>query len=128
MSPEVTPDPGELASTISKEMVRIHTDSYGQGATNAKTYILEDIVLTVIDIELLPSEKVLVDSGRQELVREVRHGFQQAIEASFKAAVERATGRAVIAFVSDTHIDPHFAVELFRLDRAHPVTSLHQDR
>lgn len=127
MSPEVIPDPGDLASTISKEMVRIHTESYGQGATSARTYVLEDVVLSVIDIELLPGEKVLVESGRQELVQQVRHAFQEAIGASFKAAVERTTGRTVIAFVSDTHIDPHFTVELFRLDGTVPAGSLPQD-
>jgi uncharacterized protein YbcI len=105
---------------ISEEMIRIHTDSYGQEVAAATTYIFEDHVLSVIDIELLPNEKVLVEAGKEELVRHVRHGFQQAIEASFKAAVERATGRTVIAFVSDTHIDPDFAVELFRLDGVVP--------
>jgi uncharacterized protein YbcI len=116
MSPEETSDPRELASTISKEMVRIHTDSYGQSARSAKTYILDNVVLSLIEIELLPSEKLLVESGRHELVREVRQEFQEAIRASFKAAVERATGRTVIAFVSATHIDPAFEVELFTLD------------
>jgi uncharacterized protein YbcI len=116
-------DSSELARTISREMVRIHNDSYGQTAGPARTYILDDVILSVIDIELLPSEKVLVQAGRAELVQEVRHGFQQALESAFKAAVERATGRSVIAFVSETHIDPDFAVELFRLDGGLPSRS-----
>ena len=92
MSPEPTPDPEGLADSISQEMVRIHADSYGHGEVGAKTYILDDFVLSVIDIELLPSEQVLVDSGRPELVRQARHGYQEAIDVSFKAAVERVTG------------------------------------
>ncbi len=118
MTQESIPEPSELAATISSEMLRIHTESYGQGPADAKTYLIGDVVLSVIDIELLPSEKVLVDSGRPDLVQQARHGFQQAIDASFKAAVERATGRTVIAFLSDIHIDPNFVIELFRLDGA----------
>jgi uncharacterized protein YbcI len=88
---------------------------------------MDDFVLSVIDIDLLPGEKVLVDAGRDDLVQRVRHAFQQAIESSFKAAVERATGRSVIAFVSYTHIDPDFAVELFRLDGAPSLESLPEE-
>lgn len=115
--PQESLDPQEMASSISQEMVRIHKGSYGQGPRSAKTYVLDDVVLSVIDIELSPVEKALVDFGRHDLVREVRHGFQQAIDASFKAAVERATGRTVIGFVSDINIDPPFEIELFRLER-----------
>jgi uncharacterized protein YbcI len=99
-------------------MVRIHRESYGQEATSARTFLFDDVVLSVLDIELLPGEKVLVEAGKHELVQQVRHGFQQAIDTTFKAAVERATGRKVVAFLSETHIDPHFTVELFRLDGA----------
>jgi uncharacterized protein YbcI len=116
MDPEAAPNANDLGSIISREMLRIHNESYGSQATNAKTYVLDDVILSVIDIELLPAEKVLVEAGQHELVLQVRHGFQMAIDASFKAAVERATGRRVIAFISDTHIDPDFTVELFRLD------------
>jgi uncharacterized protein YbcI len=111
-----TPDTHDLASTISEEMIRIHSDSYGQRVGRARSYIFEDLVVSVIDIELLPSEEVLVEAGRQDLVRETRHGFEQAISASFKAAVERATGRKVTAFLSDMHFDPPVEVELFMLD------------
>jgi hypothetical protein len=41
--------------------------------------------------------------------------FQEAIETTFSSAVERATGRRVIAFLSQTNLDPNFAVEIFRL-------------
>lgn len=46
---------------------------------------------------------------------EVRSRYQQAIEATFRAAVERATGRTVVSFVSATRLDPHWSIEVFRL-------------
>jgi hypothetical protein len=32
-----------------------------------------------------------------------------------RSAVEHMTGRRVVAFLSETHIDPSFSVEFFRL-------------
>jgi uncharacterized protein YbcI len=104
-----------LASTISDEMAQIHFDSYGLNVGKAKSYIFEDLIVSVIDIELLPAEQILADDGQGDLVQARRPQYEEAIGASFKAAVERTTGRTVASFVSETHIDPHFTVELFRL-------------
>ena len=38
------------------------------------------------------------------------------MEADFREAVERLTGRKVFAFISGNHVDPDIAVELFILD------------
>jgi anti-sigma regulatory factor (Ser/Thr protein kinase)/uncharacterized protein YbcI len=100
-------------------MVRIHTESYGSGASSVKTYVHDDLVLSVLDVELLPAEAVVIASGRKDLVLEMRSSFQLELETSFTAAVERATGRKVIAFLSDTHLDPPFVTELFRLGPSH---------
>jgi uncharacterized protein YbcI len=76
----------------------------------------DDVVCFMGGLEFLPSEEFLIDNGQADMVLSVRTKFQQAIEASFKAAVERATGRRVIAFASHTVLDPSFAVEIFRLE------------
>jgi hypothetical protein len=47
-------------------------------------------------------------------VIEVRNRYQQAIETTFRAAVERATGRRVVLFVSATKLNPNDVVEVFR--------------
>jgi hypothetical protein len=48
-------------------------------------------------------------------ILEVREHFEESIGATFAAAVEHMTGRRVIAFLSETHIEPPFSVEFFRL-------------
>jgi uncharacterized protein YbcI len=60
------------------------------------------VVTFLDDIEMLPNEEFLIDSGHTEMVLNVRSKYQQAIEATFRAAVERATGRRVIAVASNT--------------------------
>ena len=114
-------DNSTVAATISAEMVRIHRESYGSGAKGVKTYVHDDLVLSVLDVELLPAETAVIASGRRDLVLEMRSSFQLELETSFTAAVERATGRQVIAFLSDTHLDPPFVTELFRLGPPHAV-------
>src|SRR3954449_3361382 len=119
--PQPPTDPSAIAESISAEMVRIHRESYGSGAKAVKTYVHDDLVLSVLDVELLPAESVVIASGRRDLVLDMRSSFQLELETSFTAAVERATGRKVTAFLSDTHLDPPFVTELFRLGPPHDV-------
>jgi uncharacterized protein YbcI len=112
------PSPEEVRNEISREILRIHEESYGNGAGNAHTHIGEDFVIVVLDdLELLPNEKFLVDHGKQETVLQVRTQYQHAIQASFRAAIERATGRTVVGFASTTSLDePRFVAEIFKLE------------
>jgi hypothetical protein len=47
-----------------------------------------------------------------------RDAFQDAMRDDMVAQVERLTGRRVIAFLSDNHIDPDVAIECFQLAAA----------
>ena len=44
-----------------------------------------------------------------------RKAYQNAMRRQLVAAVEEITGRRVLAFLSDNHIDPDYAVESFVL-------------
>ena len=52
----------------------------------------------------------------------MRSAYQEAIAPTFVAAVEHATGRRVVGFLSSTHLDPTFTVEFFRLAPAQKPT------
>lgn len=112
------PSEAEVTDEISREILRIHEESYGNGAGDAHTYIGEDFVVVVLDdLELLPNEKFLLDNGERDTVVQVRTRYQHAIQATFRAAIERATGRTVIGFASTTSIEePRFAAEIFKLE------------
>lgn len=112
-SPEPETDPAAL---ISREMERIHVESYGTGAHSIRTFLIDDsFVMCVIDNKLTTAEKTLLDGGKGETVKAMRMAYQQAIEPAFVALVERAVGRTVEAFISHVHMEPMFSVELFRL-------------
>ena len=106
----------EVGEAILRDLLRIHEETYGKGATSAKTLVSEDLVVVMLDdIELQHNEQFLVGAGEAQAVIEVRGRYQQAIETTFRAAVERATGRRVVSFASVTKLDPNYIVEIFRL-------------
>src|SRR5262245_21803755 len=111
------PTPDEVRDEISREILRIHEESYGKGAEQAHTYVGNGYVIVVLDnLEFLPNEKFLIDNGKHDTVVQVRSQYQNAIRTSFTAAIERATGRNVIGFASTTSLDePAFVAEVFRL-------------
>ena len=67
---------------------------------------------------MTPAEKTLASSARGDAVIQMRHLFQDTMEADYTNAVERLTGLKVIAFISGNNIDPDMAAELFVLDAA----------
>jgi uncharacterized protein YbcI len=84
----------------------------------AQAIVTEGWVMVILDdLELLPNEKFLLENGNAETVMQVRSQYQQAIEGTFSAAIERATGRSVVGFASTTSIEePCFAAEIFKLE------------
>ena len=112
------PSAEQVADEICRDLLAIHRDSYGRSAGNAEAHILHDTVIVILDeLELLPNEEFLIAQGQEEAVGSVRTQYQKAIEPTFRAAVERATGRRVIGFASHFQIEePRFMAEIFRLE------------
>jgi uncharacterized protein YbcI len=112
------PTTEDVERSIAEQLLAIHEQNYGRGAERAQSHLVGDTLVVVLDdLELLPNEEYLISAGKHQAVLDLRSRFQQAIEGTFRAAVERATGRKVNAFTSNTHLDePRFAVEIFRLE------------
>jgi uncharacterized protein YbcI len=108
----------QVADEICRDLMEIHRESYGRPAASAQAHFLGDTVIVLLDgLQLLPNEEFLIDNGHWEAVDNVRTQYQKAIEPTFRAAVERATGRRVIGFSSHVQIEePRFMTEIFRLE------------
>src|SRR4051812_40782731 len=106
---------GEMRATISKEMVRLQAEYYGKGPTKAKTYIVDDLVVVVLEETFTRAEKTLAQRGEGEAIQHIRRRFQQQMADAFTSVVEQATGRKVRAFLSDTDIAHDVSVETFLL-------------
>jgi uncharacterized protein YbcI len=107
---------GELAGEISNIVVRALTRTTGRGPTKAKTTLGTNGVFVVLQDSLTRGEQTLADAGDGAVVLDLRRRWQAAMQADLSREVERATGRKVIGFMSDNHIDPDLAVEVFVLE------------
>ncbi|HEX6712045.1 MAG TPA: DUF2294 domain-containing protein [Thermoleophilaceae bacterium] len=107
---------GQLAAAISNAMVGIHSKHYGKGPTKAKTYLIEDTIVCVMQDVFTTVERTLIDAGKGELVREVRTTFQYALREEFMEAVHEIVGRKPRAFMSQIDCDADMAVEFFLLE------------
>jgi uncharacterized protein YbcI len=106
---------GEVRARISREIVRLQAEYYGKGPTKAKTYIVDDLVVVVLEESFTRAEKTLAERGEGDAVQHIRRRFQQQMAESFTSVVEQATGRRVRAFLSDTDIGQDVSVETFLL-------------
>lgn len=107
---------GELNAAITSALVGIHTQYLGRGPRAASTFHHGHVLVTLMHDVLTPAEKSLTRNNQSEAVGHLRHLFQETMEADFREAVERLTGREVLAFISGNHIEPDIAAELFILD------------
>ena len=111
--PELT---GENLRRISSAIVGLYSEHFGKGPTGAKTYVLDDLVICVLRDGLTTVEKTLFERGKGNVVREMRAAFQDAVAERFTTTIEHLTDRKVIAFMSQAHVGPDLAIEVFCLD------------
>jgi uncharacterized protein YbcI len=111
---------GELAARISTTVVRALARTTGRGPTKAKTTLGENGVFVVLQDSLTHGEQTLVDAGESVAVLDLRRRWQRVMQTDLSREIEGLTGRKVIGFMSDNHIDPDIAVEVFVLEPLHP--------
>jgi uncharacterized protein YbcI len=108
---------GELNAAVTRALVGIQTTYLGRGPSSASTFHHEHVLVTLMRDVLTVAEKSLVRAGKTDAVNEVRRLFQRTMQADMCEAVERLTGRRVLAFISGNHLDPDIVAELFILDQ-----------
>jgi len=117
---------GALRSAISQAIVRIHAEYYGKGATQAKTYAWDDLIVTVREgrVRVTPSSKSTKSRASfdepQELSVPITADFQLRTSGTWPVTPRRIDVRYALAWrerqlmfkVGDTLAD---AVEEFNL-------------
>lgn len=107
---------GELNAAVTREVVRIHTAAIGRGPKKSYSFHNGDTLITVLLEVLTRAERNLVSYGEGDAVLAMRRLSQRAMADEMKTAIERVTHRKVVAFMSDNHLDPDMAIEVFILD------------
>lgn len=109
---------GELNAAITSELVRVHTAAIGRGPRKAYSFHSGDALVTVMLEVLTRAEQTLVSYGEGDAVLAMRRLSQRAMAEEMESAVARLTGRKVLAVMSDNHLDPDMAVQVFVLGPA----------
>jgi uncharacterized protein YbcI len=108
---------GQLLAAISTKIVGILREHYGRGPMKAKTYALDDIIVVVMrGSGFTALEQTIMDSGQPERVIELREDFQRMMATRYREMIEELTGRNVVAFLSQAHVEPDITMEIFFID------------
>jgi uncharacterized protein YbcI len=83
----------------------------------AKTYALDDIITVVMrGSGFTALEQTIMDSGEPHRVVDMRHEFQGWMAKRYTEAIEELTGRKVVAFLGQAHVEPDITMEIFFMD------------
>jgi uncharacterized protein YbcI len=109
---------GTQLSAISNAIVAMMKKYYGRGPTAAKTYLMDDNLVVVMQDGFTTVERTLLNAGQDHLIREVRLRFQDEMGPEFIGAVEEILGRKVLGYTSQVVFEPPTLFELFVLEPA----------
>lgn len=114
------PKGGELNAAVTREVIRIHNEAHGRGPKRAFSFHNGTVLITVLEEVLSPAERRLTENGGSDAVLQMRGLYQRSMGPELKESIETVTKRKVVAFMSDNHLEPDMAVEIFILDE--PLT------
>ena len=107
----------ELLAAVTEAMVAFHQRYHHREPVTAKTLILgDDLLACVLGGVYTDVEKTMIEIQRSTIVQETRNEFQNAMQDKFINAIERLSGRKVLAFISNHHVGPDIEIELFLLN------------
>ena len=105
-----------LLDAVTDAMVALHVRYHHRAPVTAKTLLLgDDLLACVLGGVYTEVEKTMIELQRTTIVQETRSAFQSAMQHKFIAAVERLSGRGVVAFISNHHVGPDMEIDLFML-------------
>jgi uncharacterized protein YbcI len=114
--PEAVLSGDELLVAVTEAMVAFHQRYHHREPVTAKTLLLgDDLLACVLGGVYTDVEKTMIEVQRGTIVRQTRNDFQEAMKDKLIKAVERLSGRHVLAFISDHHVGPDIEIELFLL-------------
>jgi uncharacterized protein YbcI len=109
-------DGGRLLAEVTNRIVALMREHYGRGPIKAKTYVLDNLIVCVLSDGFTAIERTMMEGGEPERVLEMRRDFQRMMKERYSTMVEQLTGRKVLAFLSQAHVEPDLTIEMFLMD------------
>ena len=108
---------GKLLAEITNRIVSLVREHYGRGPIKAKTYVLDNLIVCVLtDCGFTAIERTMMEGREPERVLEMRRDFQRMMKIRYSEMIEELTGRKVLAFLSQAHVEPDLTIEVFLMD------------
>ena len=106
-----------LLDAVTDAIVALHLSYHGRIPATAKTHLLgDDLLACTLGGIYTDVEKTMIELQRTHEVHATRKAFQAATRAKYVNVIQRLSGRTVLAFISNYHVGPDLAVELFLLE------------
>jgi len=78
------PNPyGEGLAAITSALVSLHKEFYGKGPVKAKSFLVKDTVICILEGGFTIVERTLIDAGDATAVHDIRRRFQAVMKAQF---------------------------------------------
>ena len=111
---------GQLEAAVSDAVVRFEREYMGRGPVEARTYLVDDMVIVRLQGVLTPAERQLAKSddpqrGRR-LIKEVRSELLEGARSLLEAVVKEITGAAVVSMHTDISTRVGERVIIFTLE------------
>jgi uncharacterized protein YbcI len=108
---------GQVEAEISDAMVRLQREQTGRGPTQAKTYIVEDMVIVRLQEVLTPAERQLTGNPHgQSLVKQFHQQMHEISRRMLERIVEDATHCRVTSIHNDVSTKTGEQVAIYVLD------------
>ena len=107
---------GALRNDLSTVLVKFYRETFGRSPVKTTTYAFDAGYVTFLRDVLAPYERVLMQGGRADLVREARTVVREAKREDLIAEVQRLTGHPVLHDAFQFQPEQDLAIELFWID------------
>ncbi len=109
---------GQIEDALTKKATKYYLDTLGVGPTNAKTYIVEDMIVIRMKGNLLPIEKkLLLDVKGVELVKNLRRNLLETNINEIIGIIKNVTGQNIISAHRDVSTRSGEIIYIFILDK-----------
>mgnify|MGYP003881621927 CR=1 FL=1 len=93
---------GQIEAAISKALIRFEKEYMGRGPSDARTYIIQDIVFVRLKGVLTPAEQKLAqDPEGRMLIKQIRSQLLEGSRALLEEMIRHLTGSEVISLHAD---------------------------
>ncbi len=105
MTSTALPTRGQLERTLSQRVQAFYRNQLGHQPSRVQCHIADGKVIIVLEDSITKPEKLLLETGQEELAEKVHNDLDKALHPQLSALIEEVVGVKVIDVLSDATFD-----------------------